>query len=46
VEVPNDDSIKTKGFSFMGIDEIKKLDQCRAVDIIGIICAVDSVNLC
>ena len=46
VEVPDDESIKARGFSFLSVEEIKALDQTRAVDLIGIVCAVDPVNNC
>lgn len=43
VEVPNDESIQERGFSFLNMKEIKALDQTRAIDVIGIVCAVDQV---
>ena len=46
VEVPNDTSIKTKGFSFLSIADIKALEQTRAVDVIGIVCAVEPLTCC
>ena len=46
MEVPDDESIKTRGFSFMGIEEIKALDQTKAIDVIGVVCAVDQITTC
>ena len=43
-EVPDDESIKAKGFSFLNLTEIKALERTRAVDVIGIVCKVDPMN--
>lgn len=46
MEVPDDDSIKQMGFSFLGMEEIKALDKTRAIDLIGIVCAVEPITCC
>jgi len=44
VEIPEDESIKYKGFSFLNMLEIKALDKTRAIDVIGVVCAVEPIN--
>lgn len=44
--MPDDESIKVRGFSFLSMLEIKGLDKTRAIDLIGIVCAVDPMTNC
>ena len=43
-EVPDNESIKSKGFSFLTLPEIKALERTMAVDVVGIVCKVDPMN--
>jgi len=44
VEVPDDESIKAKGFSFINLQEVKELDKTRSIDLIGIVFKVDEIT--
>lgn len=44
--MPDDESIKAKGFSFLTMPEIKALEKTRAIDVIGVVCKVDPMNSC
>lgn len=46
VEVADDDQIKFKGYNFMSLEEIKKIDKTRSIDLIGVVCQVDPINSC